>query len=340
MSDEVLTEIIELALAIDQKACAAYQRLAEKQRKGELRIFWHRMSEEEASHVAYWNRLLKLARDGGLPQIFDRPFEVRDEFREINEKTEKLLASELSESLPDKGFLLAFHLEFYLLHPAFELLFDYMRNLHEETPEEDYGEHLERFLDAMRRYGHVTPELELLSETIRRLWRENRELARHAHVDSLTGVLNHRGLLHVVVSLSHMAERTRQGVALLMIGIDHLAAINAEQGYEAGDRALHDVVACIRDNIRASDVIGRYGGDEILVYLTAVDPGFVEAVAEKLRKAVEKKTPRPITISIGLVHGVLGRDIPDQVQDMIRRASAVLLRAKEAGRNQVLVDLM
>ena len=66
MAQDVLSEIIHLALAIDEKAANAYQRLAENVKHGELRLFWHRMSEEEGNHIAYWNRLLKLARDGAL----------------------------------------------------------------------------------------------------------------------------------------------------------------------------------------------------------------------------------------------------------------------------------
>jgi len=340
MREDVLAEIIQLALSIDQKACKAYQKLADKEGQGELRIFWHRMSEEESAHVAYWNRLLKLAKSHALPPIFDRPYEIRDELKEIDQKIEALLAGSLSAHLPDKGFLLGFYLEFYLLHPAFEILFEYMNTLKQDSPEEDYGAHLDRFLDAMHRYGHVTPELELLSETIRRLWRENRELARQAHIDILTGVLNRRGLLQGITTLSHMAERTRQGVALLLIGIDHFKEINAERGHEGGDRALRAVVQCARGHIRASDLIGRYGGDEILVYLSAVAAGFVQAIAEKLRAAIEKENKGKLTVSIGVICAVIGRDVADQIEHMTRLASAALLRAKNAGRNCVIVDML
>lgn len=342
MKGGVLHEIVRQCVELDKKALDTYQCLAGAEKDAETRKFWESMAREESGHLACWNYLLDFCRDGGLPQVFENPSLTLRELKEIGARIDKLVAGRGKAGAPD-GFLLGFHLEYYLLHPAFEQLFDFLRALPERRfPDEDYDHHLERFLEGMHRFGKVSPELELLGDCIRRLYRENKLLIRQAHVDALTGVLNRRGLLQGVRAAFHMAERGRQSAALIMIDVDDFKRINDEQGHAAGDAALRALVGFIEEHVRASDLVGRYGGDEFVVCLTPVDPGFVAAVAEKLREKIaaqSKKAGAPFTVSIGVAHGNLGRDIDERMQYMLRLADAALLQAKRMGKNQVAVNL-
>jgi diguanylate cyclase (GGDEF)-like protein len=336
-----LCEIVELCLQIDRKAVGIYSRFSYREDRPDVKLFWKRMAREELEHVRYWSRLRQLARDGALPQVFARPRQVREELGQINRKLEEI-AVENWENLDRRGrFLTAYHLEFYLLHPAFQMLFDFLRHtLNEKTPDEDYDAHLNRFLAASREYCHPTPELSLLGETIQRLWGETKMLARQNTVDPLSEVLNRRGLLHILQTLSRLSQRSGDTLGLLMIDIDDFKQVNDTLGHLAGDRVIQSVARYIKAAVRTSDVVGRYGGEEFLVALYPVRPEALAATAEKIRAYIETRMREriPVTVSIGAACHTGARDDAATVDDLVREADARLYAAKEAGKNCVIGD--
>lgn len=344
MTDEIIIEIIQQCRAIDQQARDIYGELAESTAVSDLSRFWAHMASEESEHVAYWDRLLEMARMGMIPIVFESPFEVRDELASILEKSSALL--ERSRSLPstENAFILAYRMEFYLLHPAFVTLFHYLKSATcEITPEDRYEVHLNKFVEALREYGSATPEMELLGETIGRLWKENRMLALQSHTDYLTKLFNRRGLLNALLPVSHLAQRNGYFVGVLMIDIDHFKRINDACGHQAGDRVLEKVAALIKSRMRASDLVGRYGGEEFLVFLSDVNPNSVYTIAEELRSLIEAEaskslpcTPdQPVSVSIGAAGGRLEGNLPQALDAMIKDADAAMYQAKHTGRNKV-----
>jgi len=198
--------------------------------QNDLKAFWQTMSFQEAEHVEYWEELLDLAKEGMIPQVFDKPFEVKKELEGIYLKANELLTHAPQVSTLLEAFMLAYKLEFYVLHPAFGSLFHFIHTVStEKSPEDDYESHLSSLANHLSKYGAMTPQLELISEIIVNLWRRNCELVHQSHTDPLTEVHNRRGFFHVVTPLAYLAKnlnRWVQGDALVdLVCIPLIASI-------------------------------------------------------------------------------------------------------------------
>jgi diguanylate cyclase (GGDEF)-like protein len=165
----------------------------------------------------------------------------------------------------------------------------------------------------------------------------NLALARfRAATDALTGLPNSREVQDTLKRMTAHASRTVSPLAALMLDLDHFKEINDSHGHARGDDVLAALGTTIRAALRASDFVGRYGGEEFVILLP--DTGREEAglVAEKIRAAVAainvSGVTRPITASIGLAI------LPDDAGDsgtLLRNADRALYAAKSNGRNRV-----
>ena len=173
----------------------------------------------------------------------------------------------------------------------------------------------------------------LYSETLQR------ELHLLARVDSLTGVKNRLALTETATQLLSQAGRAGRPLGVLMIDADHFKSVNDRFGHGGGDKVLLALVGSIRATLRASNVIGRIGGEEFVVL--APDTGLEQALvlAERIRETVET-TPLlvdghllQLTVSIGAVVAAPGEH---DVKGLLQRADAALYAAKRAGRNRVM----
>ena len=164
-------------------------------------------------------------------------------------------------------------------------------------------------------------------------------LERLTLVDQLTGLGNRR---HFDESLRRewtRARRTEQGLALLMIDIDHFKLLNDAFGHPVGDGRLHEVAQALAAcATRGSDVVVRYGGEEFAAILPAVTPDQAVMLAETMRSAVERlalPSPGPggrVTVSIGVGH--IDRADGGDVKALAAAADAALYEAKQGGRNR------
>lgn len=170
---------------------------------------------------------------------------------------------------------------------------------------------------------------------------ELRELRQTAQTDALTGVRNRRyleGRLRAV--LTEVGQQNGVAAGLLFMDIDHFKQVNDTYGHEVGDQALRMVAATLRDNLRKSDILGRWGCEEFLVILYDVTTQeAVKSIAEKLRMLVEfsrldlESASLGVTISIGAT--MLLSD--DTLETAVRRADELMYQSKQAGRNRVSV---
>ncbi|MCK4947236.1 MAG: GGDEF domain-containing protein [Candidatus Aureabacteria bacterium] len=340
MAENLLLDIISLCLSIDRKSYKIYEKLSKVEKDNNLRDFWKEMSLGEKFPVEYWREMLYFAEKGMIPQVFDDPVKVKDELETIDAESNLLLKECENMVGHTNSFLLAYSLEFYLLHPAFVLLFHFMRTLPEESkPKDDYENHIQKVIDALKKYGMVTSELELLGKTIKRLWHDSKLLTMQTTIDTLTNVLNRRGLFNAINLLSTLAKRHRYNIGIMMMDIDHFKEINDTYGHQKGDKVLQQVAGLIKRNIRSSDVIGRYGGEEFLIFLAPVDVGFLKKIAEKICKLVETGTKGdlPVTISIGVAKGVIETDVKKELDTLIKKSDEALYKAKSTGRNRVII---
>lgn len=169
--------------------------------------------------------------------------------------------------------------------------------------------------------------------------RMENELRRLAMTDPLTGAFNRRHGQSRLAAELHRRERYGTSVSVLLADIDHFKSINDRLGHEAGDRALQNLVSVAGTEARTADSIVRWGGEEFLLILPETPLDGAAAVAERLRAAVASAgfaaaggEELAITLSIGAAEAD-GAD-PDT---LIRRADEALYRAKQGGRNRVVV---
>ncbi|MGD8701673.1 MAG: GGDEF domain-containing protein [Desulfosarcina sp.] len=336
MNATSMTRIIEQCLRLDNHATRLYTHLARSAGSKVLKGFWQDIADSNEQHLLYWDRLKNWAEEGMLNNLFDDPRKTLGELTALQEKVHDLADSCVKVRRKEKAFTMAFKLEFYLLHPSFETLSQYVATFNGETDTEaEYERFVNRLFGALKQNELSTLELELVGEVIHRLWQENRRMAFLSNYDELTGVFNRRGLFNAITHLAHLAQRNENTVSVLMIDIDHFKTVNDTFGHQFGDETLRRVATCIQECIRASDVLGRYGGEEFLVFLPGVAAVSLGEVGEKIRRAIETMPDDQarVTVSIGIAYGHVGREVDDDVKTLIQRADEKLLAAKAAGRN-------
>ncbi len=340
MGENLLFDIVNLCLAIDKTAYRIYKTLSTIEQRKELITFWTELASREKVPADYWKKLLYFAEKGMMPQVFDDPFKVKKELEKIKVEASGLLKTVKKPPGFTNSFLLAYNLEFYLLHPAFVLLSHFMKTLPEsETPENDYEHHINEFINTVSKYKTVTPELDLVGKIIKRLWYDNKLLTSLSTTDDLTKLLNRRGLFNAVNVLANLAKRNGYDIGIMMLDVDRFKAINDTYGHQKGDQVLQQVAGILKNNIRSSDVIGRYGGDEFLVFLSPVDWRALPKIAEKICNRVETDTKKdlPTTVSIGVSRGLVAVDVKAELDVLIRKADEALYKAKSSGRNRTIV---
>jgi diguanylate cyclase (GGDEF)-like protein len=336
MNATIMIRMVEECLSLDNHATQLYQSLS-RHAAPNLKNLWRGIAVENERHRHYWARMRGWAEKGMLGTLFDAPQKTLGQLAGLGEKVRLLRDGCVRVRDKKRAFAMAFKLEFYLLHPSFEALSQYAA-----TYNRDHGSGLpyERFVsrlfEALQQNDLGTLELELVGEVIHRLWKENRRMAFLSNYDELTGVFNRRGLFNAVSHLAHLAQRNGNSVGVLMVDIDHFKAVNDNYGHPAGDDILRQVAACIRQSIRASDVLGRYGGEEFLVFLSSVKPLSLGEVGEKIRRAVKNMPDQRarVTVSVGIAHGRVGRQVEADVKALIKQADDKLLVAKMGGRNR------
>jgi diguanylate cyclase (GGDEF)-like protein len=159
-----------------------------------------------------------------------------------------------------------------------------------------------------------------------------------ATTDGLTRLYNRRYFMERAESEFERSRRYRRELSVFLIDADHFKTINDSLGHEAGDRALRMLAAACRQGLRQLDVIGRYGGEELVVLLPETSAAVAYETAERLRHTVEQlRIPAlegevRLTVSIGVA--TAGSDT-ETVAALINQADRALYEAKRSGRNRV-----
>jgi diguanylate cyclase (GGDEF)-like protein len=338
MNDERMLQIARLCLRLEETAVTVYRKLFAQAPTVELAAFWEDMVQDESAHVDFWRRVVQTGEKSGLPDQFEDKDQVLRELGMALLRAEDLIRRCDDECTVSGAFLLAYRVEVGMLNPAMAVLLNVLASMADgESPEVQYTAHIEKFVDGLVRHSGVTPELELLGETLRGLWRENRTMAKLATRDDLTGVLNRRGFLGIAAQLSFLAQRNEKTVAILMIDLDRFTALNGRFGHEVGDDLLRGVAQTLTRTLRTSDIVARWGGDEFVVLLPTLAPGSSVLVANKLRQAMKFQTPdgAQVTVSIGAAESAVRAAPRETLDSLIRQAETTLQRARATGGNQV-----
>jgi diguanylate cyclase (GGDEF)-like protein len=167
------------------------------------------------------------------------------------------------------------------------------------------------------------------------------EVQRLAIVDELTSVYNRRGFFELGKREWERATRFKRLLAALFVDIDHFKLINDSYSYSIGDQVLRELAGCLRENLRETDLPGRYGGEEFIALLPETDLPAARNVAERVRRSVESMRVKTdlgevsITVSIGVCQKT--PEMPD-LEALIHRAGETLHEAKKGGRNRIAVS--
>lgn len=168
------------------------------------------------------------------------------------------------------------------------------------------------------------------------------QLQKESLVDPLTGLANRRCI--DMKLYSRIDERRRYGwsCGVLFLDIDNFKIINDTYGHNVGDGVLMMVARTLSNNLRAHDLVGRYGGEEFVAVITHVDMAELDSFAERLRLLVQNSSHDTeygtiqVTVSIGAT--VVRPE--DTIATAIRRADMLMYNSKIGGRNRVSLDSM
>ncbi len=170
-------------------------------------------------------------------------------------------------------------------------------------------------------------------------------LQQETITDHLIGIYNRRYLDRKIAEELPRVSRYGLPLSMLLLDIDHFKAVNDTYGHQVGDQTLKGLGNLLFKKVRDTDIIARYGGEEIAILAPQTPVSEAGALAERLRQAVEKSVMVPVDeeekrppVSITVSIGVTGFD--RQVTDhriLVERADKALYKAKREGRNRVIV---
>jgi diguanylate cyclase (GGDEF)-like protein len=157
-----------------------------------------------------------------------------------------------------------------------------------------------------------------------------------SHTDSLTYLPNRRQVINSLQKEVHRAERYKTSLSISMLDIDHFKRINDSYGHTVGDQVLYQLANLLREGVRESDMVGRYGGEEFLILLPNTKLPKAAELAARLCKiireteiSVGEKTA--LTVSIGVAEY---KHCEETWQKFLSRADMALYDAKNAGRDR------
>ncbi len=159
--------------------------------------------------------------------------------------------------------------------------------------------------------------------------------------DSLTRLLNHRNLKESAEYETKRARREQRPLSLLMIDVDHFKRVNDDYGHGAGDQVLKTIARYLKQRLRTTDIVGRYGGEEFAALLPDTPHAGALGLADELREGFSRIEHRRaeqafnLTFSVGVATTAGQAETADA---LFERADQALYAAKAAGRNRVMGD--
>lgn len=184
-----------------------------------------------------------------------------------------------------------------------------------------------------------TTELEAVTSQLKK---SNEELDHLSRTDRLTQTRNRYDLLECLQIEARRSIRAGLPCGVVMVDIDHFKDVNDRYGHAAGDETLKAVTSAISDKLRSEDILGRWGGEEFLILLPGSNLHEAEMAAEKIRRAIETMSFQldGVSISLTISQGVAVY-LPSQfseIESCVKKADQAMYRAKESGRNKVVVS--
>lgn len=171
------------------------------------------------------------------------------------------------------------------------------------------------------------------------LRRSEQRYQQLAHIDTLTGITNRRRWFELTMIEMERAKRYGCALSIVILDVDHFKQINDSYGHPVGDKILQELVRCCSSNLRDTDLIGRYGGEEFILLLPETTLSDAYIFAERLRQTIAKQLipitkQKSLSITVSMGGATLNNDILS-LETLIELADKALYQAKKNGRNQV-----
>lgn len=162
-----------------------------------------------------------------------------------------------------------------------------------------------------------------------------------ATTDALTATMNRRTIMNQFNSLVSLSARYARPLCMAIVDIDHFKQINDEYGHQAGDIVLKEFACTMQKELRNTDRIGRYGGEEFMVLLPETSLDQAESILQRICSVITELridvgvAEIEMTVSLGVAQHMPG----ESPQDMFSRVDKALYRAKQSGRNRIVKDI-
>lgn len=200
----------------------------------------------------------------------------------------------------------------------------------------ELGKAATRAIELEKNLHRTSHELDAIRESLNRA-------EQRACTDTLTGLPNRRAVEEFLHTAQVGALKTGEPLCLLMIDVDHFKRFNDNFGHGVGDQVLRLLAKVLRERLRANDLPGRYGGEELIAVLPGATLSVCERVAERIRRSISEcritrrstgEALPEITVSIGIAQFRGG----ESAGQLIERCDSALYLAKRIGRNRVVTE--
>ena len=215
----------------------------------------------------------------------------------------------------------------------------------------DTGRDVERGFEAggvdyiKKPYNEIELRARIRSALLKK--RQEIELREKTITDPLTGLYNRRHFFDLLNrSIEHARRNPENRFSVAMLDIDHFKAINDTLGHQAGDYVLKQIADFLKKSIRPYDMLARYGGEEFIVLYRDCSRKEAGEILNRIKDAVEAKSYRfrdrnvGVTFSSGIADSTEVTPEPSAAEELIKITDMRLYRAKETGRNRIVVDAM
>ena len=174
-------------------------------------------------------------------------------------------------------------------------------------------------------------------EDIEKIVRKSRKrLATLANADKVTGIFNRQYFDRIAAEEFEKAKMARRNLSILFVDLDHFKEVNDNYGHRTGDDVLRAVAWLVQKACRNTDIVARYGGEEIVVLLPNTGSNDATKIGEEIREIVAKETRERLRVAVTVSVGVAAfPDHGDTLGGVLEKADKALYQAKEKGRNRV-----
>ncbi len=166
------------------------------------------------------------------------------------------------------------------------------------------------------------------------------QIQAQAIKDGLMGIFNHRYLKSKLEEEMHRSKRYKSPLTLIITDVDYFKKFNDTHGHLLGDRVLKEIAVILADSVRETDIVARYGGEELAILLPETPLDAACEVAERIRKNIAEypfigKDNQPVAMSVSIGVSCLFNEVELEPSELIVRTDTALYRAKHQGRNQI-----